>query len=127
MTDIFEQAHALGRAVTETEAYRALREARAAWEADAEAQRLEKENKAFLEGIRDRVSGGGATPEEMARMIRNGEALEARKTVRDFNAATEAFNDLREAVYQILALYLGPDTAGCAGCAGCAKGEQPAP
>ena len=42
MTDILEQAHALGKAITETEAYKAMQAAKALWEADEEAQRLER-------------------------------------------------------------------------------------
>ena len=119
MSDILEQAHALGRAVLETDAYKAYREAKAAWEADAEAQRLEKEQKAFVEEVRERMMRGEATPEEMQRMLTFGELLAERESVRNYNQAGDAYGDLTAGIYQILALYLGPPPSNCAGCSGC--------
>ncbi len=119
MTDILEQAHALGRAITETEAWRAMQEARALWEADAEAQRLEKESRACGDAIRPKLIDGTATQEEMMKLVELSEAVNALESVRRCNDATKVFEDLRNDVYQILALYLGPNTGGCAGCSGC--------
>lgn len=121
MSDILEQAHALGRAVLETDAYRALQEARAVWLADEEAQRLEKEQADFVARVRERMLCGEATPDEMQAMLTYGERLAERESVRRYNEATDAFGDLRDQVYQILALYLGQG-GGCAGCSGCGKG-----
>ena len=121
MSDILEQAHALGKAVLETDAYKALQEARADWLRDEEAQRLEKEQSAFVAKARDRMLRGEATPEEMQAMLSYGERLAERESVRRYNDATDAFGDLRDQIYQILALYLGQGS-GCAGCGGCTKG-----
>ena len=123
MTDILEMAHALGKAATETEAYRAMQEAKALWEADAEAQRLEKESKAYADGIRPKLIDGSATREEMMKLVEQSEAISALESVRRYNDASKVFEDLRNNVYQILALYLGANTSGCAGCSGCGQGN----
>ncbi len=119
MSDILEQAHALGRAVLDTDVYKAMQEAKAAWLADAEAQRLEKEQAAFVARVRERMLSGEATPEEMQTMLTYGERLAERESVRRYNEATDAFGDLTNGVYQILALYLGQNKSGCEGCSGC--------
>ncbi len=118
MSAILEQAHALGKAVLETDVYRAYREAKAAWEQDEEAQRLEKKQAAFTAAVRDRMLRGEATPEEMRTMLDYGERLAERESVRRYNEASDALADLRDQIRQILALYLGD--SGCAGCGGCA-------
>ena len=69
MTDILEQAHALGKAITKTEAYKAIQEAKALWEADEEAQRLEKESRAYGDAIRPRLIDGTATQDEMMKLV----------------------------------------------------------
>ncbi len=121
MSDILEQAHALGRAILETDAYRAMQEAKAAWERDEEAQRLEREQNACTAAVRAKMIRGMATREEMEEMLACGERLEACESVRRYNEASDAFSDLKTNVYQILALYLGEGGGGCAGCGGCAK------
>ncbi len=120
MNDLLEMAHALGRAVTETELYRSLQQAKAEWERDTEAQRLERESKALAEEMKTRI-GSRLSPAEMQRMITLSEAINERESVRRYNEASDAFEALRGDIYQILALYLGGNTAGCAGCAGCGK------
>ncbi len=118
MTDVLEMAHALGKAVTETELYRSMLQAKEAWERDAEAQRLEAESKALAEEMKTRI-GAPLSPDEMMRMITLSEQLNALESVRRYNEASDAFEALRGDIYQILALYLGGNGAGCAGCSGC--------
>ncbi len=117
MTDILEQAHALGKAMLETEAYRAMQAAKALWEQDAEAQRMEKESRDYADALRPKLIDGTATQAEMMKLVEQSEALSALDSVRRYNDAAKVFEDLRNNVYQILALYAGGN-AGCAGCSG---------
>ena len=120
MTDILEQAHALGKAITETEAYKAMQEAKALWEADEEAQRMEKESRDYGDFIRPKLIDGTATKEEMMKLVEQSNAINSLESVRRYNDATKVFEDLRNNIYQILALYAGGN-AGCAGCSGCSS------
>lgn len=122
MSDLLEMAHTLGRAVIDSDLYRSMMEARAAWEQDEEAQRLEKESKALAAELKTRV-GARLTPAEMQRMITPSEAINARESVQKYNEASDAFEALRSDICQILSLYLGGNMAGCAGCAGCGNKE----
>ena len=120
MTDILEQAHALGKAITETEAYKVMQEAKALWEADEEAQRMEKESRDYGDLIRPKLIDGTATQDEMMKLVEQSEAINSLESVRRYNDATKVFEDLRNNIYQILALYAGGN-AGCAGCSGCSS------
>ena len=120
MTDILEQAHALGKAITETEAYKAMQEAKSLWEADEEAQRMEKESRDYGDLIRPKLIDGTATQDEMMKLVEQSEAINSLESVRRYNDATKVFEDLRNNIYQILALYAG-GSAGCAGCSGCSS------
>ena len=54
------------------------------------------------------------------KLVEQSEAINALESVRRYNDATKVFEDLRNSVYQILALYAGGN-AGCAGCSGCSS------